>query len=417
MDKLDGQPKEVNLLDYLYVIVLWRKVIFWTVGVSTLATLVLLYLVIPRAYKSTAVIMPPQEKGQFSVSSMLKTIVPFGGLGLGKASEEMYNFVAILESRSCMEEMVRRFDLVHRYKVTNEERAIKELADNASFTLGQDDVVLEVAAYDTDPQVAAAMANAFVDVLNVQYLKMMTTEAKSNREFLERRLDQNKRDLGQAEEALRDYQKKFGVYSVPDQVKAALEAAAAIKSQLLVKEVHYGILRRTVGEDDPRLQTTRLELSEYNKKLHDMIYGSDTLRSTTDVFSPFQKTPDIAMQYLRRFREVEIQQKLMEILFPLAEQASIEEHRDTPTILVLDKAVPVEKPTRPKRMIITIAVFLASFVVSIFTVFLFDFIKRTRDEVKAGRNEKLAYVMAQMQWRTFFLFERTRAGESRDVNV
>jgi tyrosine-protein kinase Etk/Wzc len=419
MDKsgvpVDGELKEVNLLDYFYVIVSSRKVIFWVVGASTLLTVLLLYLIIPRSYRSSAVIMPPKQKSQFSVSAVLKNIVPLGGLGLGKASEEMYNFTAILESRSCMEEMVRRFDLVHRYNVKNVERAIKELAENASFTLGQDDVVLEVTAYDTDPQVAADMANAFVDVLNVQYLRMTTMEAKSNREFLERRLEKNQADLALAEEELRDYQKRFGVYSVPEQVKAAIGAAAAIKSQVIAREVEYGILRRTLGEDDPRIQTTKIELSELNKKLRELKYGGDTLSARGDVFSPFQQTPELAMQYLRRFRDVEIQQKVMEILFPLVEQAKIEEHRDTPTILVLDSAVPSEKPSKPKRMIITIAVFLGSLVLSVFLVFVLDYLRRAKTELQATTDEKLRHLTSQLHWRTFFYVPRKPRQASKHI--
>lgn len=399
---MNGELKEVNLLDYFSVIVSWRKVIFWIVGGSTLLTVFLLFVVMPRWYKSTAVVMPPKQKGQFSVSSVLKNISPLGGLGLGKATDEMYNFMAILESRSCSEEMVRRFDLVHRYGVKNVERAILELADNVSFTLGQDDVVLEITVWDTDPQVAADMSNALVDVLNQQYLRMMTTEAKGNREFLEGRLEQNQRDLARAEEELRDYQKRFGLYSVPEQVKAAIAAAAAIKSQVLAKEVEYGILRKSLGEDDPRMQQTKLELSEYNKKLRELKYGRDTINARGDVFSPFQQTPELGMQYLRRFRDVEIQQRLLEILFPLVEQARIEEHRDTPTILVLDNAVPAEKASRPKRMIITIAVLLGSLVLSIFVVFLLDYFLRARRELLATSDEQLRSLTSQLHWRTFF---------------
>jgi tyrosine-protein kinase Etk/Wzc len=406
----DGS-KEVNLLDYFSVLVSWRKIVFWIVGGSTLLTMVLLFVVMPRWYKSTAVIMPPKQKGEFSVSSVLKNISPLGGLGLGKASDEMYNFTAILESRSCSEEMVRRFDLMHRYGVKNVERAVKELAENVSFVLGQDDVVLEISVWDTDPQVAADMANAFVEVLNQQYLRMTTTEAKGNREFLERRLEQNQKDLSRAEEALRDYQKKFGLYSVPEQVKASIAAAAALKSQVLAREVEYGILRKTLGEDDPRLQQLVVELSEYNKKLREMRYGRDTISAPADVFSPFQQTPELGMQYLRRFRDVEIQQKLMEILFPLVEQARIEEHRDTPTILVLDNAVPAEKSSRPKRMVITIAVFFGSLIVSILVVFLNDYFRRVRRELLSTSDEQLQALTSQLNWRTFF-FVKKRSGKA-----
>lgn len=410
---MSDDDREVNLLDYLYVVVVWRKVIFWTVGVSMAVAVVLLFIILPRWYKSTAVIMPPKQSNQFSVSAMLKNIAPLGGLGLGKASEEMYNFLAILESRTCFEEIVRRFDLVPRYGVKNVERAIKELEDNTDFALGQDDVVLEVSTYDTDPVRAAEMANAFIDVLNKQYLDLMTTEARSNRKFLEGRLEKNQMDLTRAEEELRDYQKKHGVYSIPEQTKALVQAAAAMKSQLLAKEVEYGILRKKMEEDNPLMESLKLEINEFSKKLRELENGGGMARTQADIFPPFEQTPELAMQYLRRYREVEIQQKLMELLLPLVEQAKIEEHRDTPTILVVDKGVPAEKPSRPKRMIITIAVFLGSIVISILLVFLLSFFQRTRAELELTTNEKLKHLTSQLDWKTFFFFSRRSENKPR----
>ena len=394
--------KDVNLFDYLYIIFFWRRIILWLVGGATVVTASLLFLVIPRYYKSTTLVMPPKQKGQFSVSSVLKNIVPFGGFGLGKASDEMYNYIAILESRTCQEEIARKFDLVNRYGVNSMEKALKELRGNVNFTLGQDDVVLEVEAWDTDREVAADMANSFVSVLNQQYLKLMTMEAKGNREFLERRLEQNQKDLASAEENLREYQRKNGIYSVPEQVKAAISAAATLQSMKLAKEVEYGILSKTIDDRDPKIKAIRVEVSELTKKLQQMNYGVDSLSARSEIFASFQQTPELAMQYLRRFREVEIQQKLLEVLFPLVEQARIEEHRDTPTILVLDPAVPADRPTKPKRIVILLAVFVSSLVISIFAAFVADFLTRMRDEFRNAGNDKAKYVMSNMHWRIFF---------------
>ncbi len=408
----DEKIREVNLIDYAVVLMTWRKILFWIVGVSMVTTVILFFLVLPRWYKSTATIMPPKQRSQFNLSSLIRSVAPLGGLGLTKASDEMYNYIAILKSRSCLEEIVRRFDLVKRYGDKNVQQATKELMDNVDFELAQDDMVLDITAYDTDSLVAAQMANAFVEVLNTQYLALMTREAKSNREFLERRYDQNVADLTRAEEQLRDFEKKYGAFSVPDQVKAAVQAAASLKSQLMMQEVQYGILKRTVGSNDAQLEATRLEMTELDKKLRQMQFGGDTLGSKPSIFPSFEKAPELAMLFIRYFREVEIQQKLMEVLFPLVEQARIEEQRDTPTILVVDRAVPYYKPDKPKRLLILLLVFLSSIIVSGVVVFLLDYVHRINSQVLEGKDEKLSYLASQLHWRKFFYWEK-KGTESR----
>ena len=62
--------------------------------------------------------------------------------------------------------------------------------------------------------------------------------------------------------------------------------------------------------------------------------------------------PNIAIQYLRTYREVEIQQSILEIVMPMFEQAKVEEQKSIPTIMLIDKAVAPELKYSPKRSVI-----------------------------------------------------------------
>ena len=74
--------------------------------------------------------------------------------------------------------------------------------------------------------------------------------------------------------------------------------------------------------------------------------------------------PDIAIQYLRNYRDVKIQQEILEIVLPMYEQAKVEEQKSIPTIMVIDKAVPPELKYSPKRLIIILGIFfLALFII------------------------------------------------------
>ncbi|MBK9112730.1 MAG: hypothetical protein IPM88_13910 [Nitrospira sp.] len=66
--------------------------------------------------------------------------------------------------------------------------------------------------------------------------------------------------------------------------------------------------------------------------------------------------PDLALQYGRLFRELKVQETLYALLTSQYEQAKIAEARDTPTVQVLDPPVPADKRTRPRVVLLNVAV-------------------------------------------------------------
>jgi tyrosine-protein kinase Etk/Wzc len=69
--------------------------------------------------------------------------------------------------------------------------------------------------------------------------------------------------------------------------------------------------------------------------------------------------PDVALQYVRLKRSVEVQTSVYTMLLGEYEKARIEEARDTPVVQVLDKAAPPNLRSRPKRkMLVVVGVLL-----------------------------------------------------------
>jgi len=110
-------------------------------------------------------------------------------------------------------------------------------------------------------------------------------------------------------------------------------------------EIEVGVLERTVSSDNPVLAQDRIELQELNKKVAEI--------------------PAAGIGTLRLYREVMIQQKILEYVLPLFEQAKVDEHKDVPVILVLDKAVKPERKEKPKRALIIVISALSSLLLSI----------------------------------------------------
>jgi len=98
--------------------------------------------------------------------------------------------------------------------------------------------------------------------------------------------------------------------------------------------------------------------------------GSEKSKNEMSLFVPFKDVPELGLQYLRLYRDYEIQNKLLEFIVPLYEQAKIEEQKNVPVVQVLDYAVPPEKKARPFRTLIVLSVFASALVLFIIISFV-----------------------------------------------
>jgi uncharacterized protein involved in exopolysaccharide biosynthesis len=395
--------KYIDLLDYVVVLARHKRFIVRFVSASVLIAIILFYLVIPRWYKSTAVVMPPRQKSMLSMMSSLKSSTSsLRALGLGVQNDDIQQYQVILNSRRIKEAVINKFDLMKVYDLDIMEKAIKELEDNVGIALGKEDAALEINVYDTSPHRAADIANYYVEMLNKIYIEISVAEATSNRMFLEDRYNKNIEDLKSTEEKYKKFQEKYGVYSMSDQIKAAIEVAAKLQSEIVLKEVELGIIERTTTLENENRKNVKIELDELRRQMKNMKFGPSSQNSGIQIFPSFEKAPEIGIQYLNHFRDMEIQGKILEILVPLYEQAKIEEQRNIPMVLLLDSAVPAVKASKPKRLIIILLAFLVSIILASLIALWKENIRQKRSQFSNKDVEKLSFISHEFHWRNIF---------------
>lgn len=343
----DNKNSKVGMLFYIHMILKWR----WFIIINFLIVVLITYgitLLMPKWYFSESIVLPTRDKGVGSLMGMgsLARLVGMGGPAGLLGHQEVYSYMSILKSRSLQEQIINEFNLMDVYEIDNNSMtdALKELRRNLEIKIDEEGALV-VGFYDKDPQRAADITNRFVELLHDRYIELGIYEARSRRRFLERRLDQNKVELAQLEERLHDFQSKHGLIVMPDQTDTGIAAVAEMYAMQAMKEMEVEIFRETMGADNPLFKSAQMELSVINRRL--------------------QTVPDQTVESIRLMREFLIQQKIFELLMPLLEEARLEELRDTPTVLVLDRAVPAEEKSRPKRLLITIAMGIVSLMFSI----------------------------------------------------
>jgi len=369
-----------TLMDFLSVITKHRKFISRFVVLATVATTIVT-LLMPKWYKSTASVFPA-EKADFlggleGISSLAKNLSPARAL-LG-SNPESDRYMAILKSGTVLGAVIEKFKLDSVYDITSykAEKTAKALLENSEFTVEQEGNIT-ISVYDKDPQRAADIANYFIEMLNKINSALLVQNAKGNRKFIEDRYMKNEDDLAAAEDSLKAFQKKYGVIAMPEQTEASIKAAAELTAQLAFKEVQGGVLRRTQSPDHPSVLAAQIEIDEIHRKLSQMNSGAGVAAGEMKVFVPFNRVPDLGMEYLRRYRDVEIQYKILQFITPLYEQAKVEERRQTPSVLVLDRAMPAERKARPKVALYALTSLLVSLVAAVFVVFLIEMGSRLR---------------------------------------
>jgi tyrosine-protein kinase Etk/Wzc len=388
MNENKSISKNKTFTDFLIILIKWHKIIFWNVFIITIISLVISFMV-PKWYTSTASIIPPKSSGGLlgditNISSTIKDLSKSLGK-LGSVSNEAYSFLAILESRTSYEKVIKKFNLREVYEFDADdyiEEVIQKLEGNVEVNVA-DEGNINIKVTDEDPHRAADMATYFVELLNEISTELGTYEARNNREFIEKRYLQCLDDLKVAEDSLKVFSEEYSVYSISDQTKASITAAAELKAKIEIEKIELDLMKKNFGNTSPFVKDKEIVIVELGKRLKEFKYTDEKTKNDINLFTPFSELPQVGVKLLRLKANYELQTKILEFILPVYEQAKIEEKKDIPVCLLLDKPVPAEKKAGPKKAIIVGASFLVSFFLSIILVLILEAIEELKkDNIK-----------------------------------
>ncbi len=319
---------------------IWARRVF-IVGLAlavTLLTAAVAFL-LPPWYRADASLLPPtEEESGFGLVSLLRGVA-LPGVKLPTQATLADVFLAILESRRLNEQIVARFDLKKLYGKRYLQDAVKELHRHARFSLSEAGTI-EIAVEDRDPQRAARMANAYVELLDRFNREVRMTKGRRTRLFVEGRLAETRRDLAIAEQKYADYQSTHKAIALTPELSTAVETAARLYAQRAALQVRLGVVRSyTRGRTDEELQLVQ-QLSQLDRQLISL--------------------PETGVEMARLLREVKTLDQLNILLTAQYEEARITEARDVTTVEPLDIASTPERKWRPKRMMMMMVALLVS---------------------------------------------------------
>lgn len=207
------------------VSMLWksRKLISIIVATATVLAIVI-SLLLPNYYKSTAVILPETEKGRLGqLGGGLSDLVALAGVGTGEGSMVRL-YPTIIKSEAVLRNvllasyysksfkdsvnLIRFWEIEAKTPERVYQLALKTLRNLLDVQMDIKTSVVAISIETKEPQLSADIVNKTSSELDRFIRTKRTTNASEQRKWIEARLAEVKADLEKSENALREFREK-----------------------------------------------------------------------------------------------------------------------------------------------------------------------------------------------------------------
>jgi tyrosine-protein kinase Etk/Wzc len=304
-NQADGSKSRFDWMEILSLLWQSRKFIGIVIGAVTVLAVVI-SLILPESFKSTAVLLPDTDKSKLaSAGGSLSSLAAIAGVNINGEVSIVRLYPTILKSESVLKtviyskyqtkkysdsvNLIQYWDIKEKNPERDYEVALLNLQTRMDVALDLKTAVLTMSIETEEPQLSADILNITISVADRFIRTQRNTSASEQRKWIEARLVEVKADLSKAENVLKEFREK-----------------------------------------------------------NRMVSGS----------------PQLLLDQERLLREVQINSTMYVELKRQYELAKIEEIRTTPIINVLDYGRAAAKKERPKRAIIVLVSMMLAFVVS-----------------------------------------------------
>jgi tyrosine-protein kinase Etk/Wzc len=358
-----GAPKSASaaegmgLMELATLLLQGKKTILRFALVAAILATIVVYLVMKPTYTGEAIFLPPQNapgSGMSQLASQLGSLGSLGALGgLAGLKNPGDVYLGILGSRTVADEMINRFGLQKIYKTKRLSDTEKRLKNNSKFVAGKD-TLITISVEAQDPKLAANLANGYMDALRTQNGRLALSDASQRRLFFEQRLEREKNALADAEIDLKKTQEQTGLIVPNGQAQVEIESSAELRAQITSRQVELAALKQGATDQNPAVVRLQTEISGLEQQLQKLQNDSGR-RQPGSIQLPTAKVPELALEYVRKQREVKYHEVLFELIARQYEAARLDEARDVPLIQVVDYAQTPDRKSGPPRMLLILA--------------------------------------------------------------
>lgn len=385
-----AEYKGLDFLDLLVVIAKWKKFLLILIVSTFVLSYLTIYMLIDEEFDSKALIIPSDDTSPSgSISGIMKNLkdLPLGLGGVSKStSTDLY--LTIIYSRSNLENIIKKFDLMNDYGLNSMEKAVKLLSKKIEADVTDEDA-FEITVRAKTGEKSANIVNYILEILNQKVIELNVAKSKDNRIFLEKRYAELKENLRIVEDSLQRFQENTGLYEAKEQLKLIAGAYTELETNISMKKIELEILENMYEKESPQADMLRKEISLMESEFN----GLKRDKNKESFLLALRSLPENMKKFLRLSRDFEIYTAILEFIVPIYEQAKLEEQKNIPVLQVIDYGVVPEKKAYPPRLLISvIATFMILSIISLVIVF--------KEIIQNTQNPRIVYIIGQVKiWR------------------
>lgn len=373
--KMEG----IDLLELLFIIWQKKKLVMIITLISVFVTIIISLFITPlyRAYVSLMTLST--NAGIVQLQNIIS------GIPLGEWSDETKRVVAVLNSRTLIENVVKRLNLDKEEKIKrgNKEKsllvAVNLLNNNKIVNYDKRTGLITLTVDHENPEKARDIANVYIEELQNILNSKSFSVSRAKREFIEKQLELFEKRIKKQQERLTKFQITSKLIKPNEQIKEVVKLYTELVSKKTALELELKSMESALSPDNPIITRLNSQIKELNYRIQNLVGGK-----SKGMFPSLKDAPEKIVKYEDIKRDVEITKTIHETMIKLYEQAKIEEAHEGLYIQIIDPAIKPIVKVKPNRRFIVVSSAVLSFAFGILLIFFL----RWLEFVRSSYNER-----------------------------
>ncbi len=359
---MEEKKQSLTFIGFLKLLAKWKRSLIINL-ILVAAISVWVSLLLPKWYKATALVMPPQQENPSGISSLLSSL-PISSLGINLGGNSENTLMAILKSRTLATDVIDKFHLKEFYDKKTMEETLLNFYSDYDVMMTEENMISISYEY-TDSLKVAEIVNYIVNDLQKMAEKFVLQRAKMNYDLVRKRYFKNLRDIDSLQVKMEEFQKKYGVIEFYDQAKSIISAMVDLEAKALVKKVELQAIEKNYGVKSPQYRQALIQYQALESQIQKLKFSNKEklAKPFSSLFLPLDELPYLTKEYTDLYTNLLLQQKLREYLLPEYEQAKIQLMKKQPTLQIIDYATPPDYKSKPKRAFIVLGALFIAFLI------------------------------------------------------
>jgi capsule polysaccharide export protein KpsE/RkpR len=356
---------------------------------------------LPNVYRpEVQILIRPSDDGVSSIlgagggGADLGFLAGLAGVGGIQGPTESALAQSLLVGPEILDNVAEEFDVVEKYGIQEFPVAGSRdvLRERLTSEYDEETGILYIRYEDIDPEYATAVLNRAVTLLETRFRQLTMERVVRKRRFLEDRLAEVEEDIREAQAALVEFQRTYGVIDLESQAEQTISQIATLQNNIFQDQLEIQTLREYLPADAPQIQRLERQIELNREVIRELRTGFLDLSGQG---IPQDELAQLSTRQANLAADLELQTQIYTVLRQQYEAAKLEEADNSRTLQVIERAEVPERKAYPSRGVISMIVTVAAFFISVFLAFLLEYLATARED--PVESEKLAAIRQSLR--------------------